>query len=76
MAVLGVELRASAREGGGQRPGVPDRHEAVALAVPEMDLAQDLAQVEAPCRAAGDVVLDHALHAAGRGGEEGPIAVC
>ena len=36
-----------------------------------MDLAEHLAQVEAPRRAAGHVVLDHALHAAGRGGQEG-----
>jgi hypothetical protein len=37
VAVLGVELRAAAGEGGGQRAGVLDRHEAVALAVPEVD---------------------------------------
>ena len=57
MAVLGVESRAAAREGSGQRPGVLDGDEAVALAVPQVDLAEHLTTLFPPVRPRGYLEL-------------------
>ena len=70
MAVLRVELRAAAGQRGGDGARVLHRDEAVALAVPDVDLAPHVGEVEAPRRAARDVVVDHPVDAARGGGEE------
>ena len=48
MPVLGMEMRACAGDVGNQPLAVGDRHHPIVRALPDMDLAGDRPEVEAP----------------------------
>jgi hypothetical protein len=70
MAFVGAEERPAARQLGCEPERMLDWDERVAQAVPQVHVGLHLGEGEAPRTRAGQVVVDHPAHAAGRGLEE------